>query len=86
MRLYEGAKTSIRVDCELSGEFEVKVGMHQGHVLFHFIFVVVVDVVHELSREGVFNELLYADEFVLMSEAIEGLGSNSMKLKEDFDG
>ena len=29
MSLYEGAKTGVRVDCELSEEFEVKVGMHQ---------------------------------------------------------
>ena len=29
MSLYEGAKTRVRVDCELSEEFAVKVGMHQ---------------------------------------------------------
>ena len=29
MRLYEGAKSMVRVDSELSDEFEVKVGMHQ---------------------------------------------------------
>ena len=43
MSLYEGAKTSIRVESELSDEFEVKVGMHQGSVLLHFLFAVVVD-------------------------------------------
>ena len=36
MSLYEGAKTRVRVDSELSGEFEVKVGMHQVSVLSHF--------------------------------------------------
>ena len=50
MSLYEGAKTRVRVDCELSEEFEVKVGMHQGSVLLLFIFSVVVDVVTELAR------------------------------------
>ena len=45
MSLYEGAKTWIRVDSELSEEFEVKVGMHQGSVLPHFHFEMVVDVV-----------------------------------------
>ena len=30
MSLNKGAKTRVRVDCELSEEFEVKVGMHQG--------------------------------------------------------
>ena len=50
MSLYEGAKTRVRVDSELSEEFEVKVGMHQVSVLSHFLFVVVVDVVAEFAR------------------------------------
>ena len=40
--LYEGAKTQVRVDSEFSEEFGVKVGMHQGSVLSHFLFAVVV--------------------------------------------
>ena len=36
MSLYEGAKTRVRVDSELSDEFEAKVVMHQGSVLSHF--------------------------------------------------
>ena len=35
------------MDCELSEEFEVKVGMHQGSVMTPF-FAVVVDVVTKL--------------------------------------
>ena len=50
MSLYEGAKTRVRVDCELSDEFEVKVGMHQGSVLSPVHFAVVVDVVTEFAR------------------------------------
>ena len=37
MSLYEGAKTRVRVGCELSEEFEVKVEMHQGSVLSTFL-------------------------------------------------
>ena len=37
MGLYEGVKTRIRVDSELSEEFEVKEGMHQGSVLSPFL-------------------------------------------------
>ena len=51
MSLYEGAKTKVRVDIELSEEFEVRVGMHQGSVLSPFLFAVVVDVVTEFARE-----------------------------------
>ena len=67
MSLYERVKTRVRVDSELSEEFEVKVGMHQGSVLSHFPFAVVVDVVTEFAREGALSELLYVDDLVLMS-------------------
>ena len=33
MSLYEGAKTRIKVDSDLSGEYEVTVWMNQGSVL-----------------------------------------------------
>ena len=50
MSLYEGAETRVRVDSELSEEYEVKVWIHQGSVLSPFI-AVVVDVVTELAKE-----------------------------------
>ena len=68
----------VRVDSELSEEFEVKVGMHQGSVLSPFLSTVVVDIVTEFAREG---ELLYADDIVMMSVSIERL----RKWKEAFD-
>ena len=52
MNLYDGAKTRVKVDSELSEEFEVKVRMHQGFVLSPFPLAVVVDVVIEYAREG----------------------------------
>ena len=70
MRLYEGAKIRVRVDSELSDEFDVKVVMHQGSVLSLFCFAVVVDFVTELAREGALSELLYTDDLVLMCETI----------------
>ena len=73
MSLYEGAETKVRVDSELSEEFEVKVGMHQGSVLSVFLFAVVVDVVTDFTSEGALSELLYADDLFLMSKSIEGL-------------
>ena len=57
MCLYEGAKTRVRVGSELSEEFEVIVRINQGSVLFFlcfsFLFIVVVDVVTDLARDGV---------------------------------
>ena len=85
MSLYVGAKTRVRVDSELSEQFEVKVGMHQGSVLSPFLFALVVDVVTEFAREGALSELLYADDLVMMSETIERLRNKFMKWKEAFE-
>ena len=60
--LYEGAKTRVIVDSEMSEEFEVKVEMHQGSVQLPFLFAVVVDVVTNFAREGELSEILYADD------------------------
>ena len=73
MSLYEGAKTRVREESELSEELEAKEGMHQGSVLSPYLFAVVVDVVTEFARERALSELLHAGDVVLMSETIEGL-------------
>ena len=39
MSLYEGAKTRVRVYFDLSEEFEIKIGMHQGSVLSPFFLL-----------------------------------------------
>ena len=47
--------------------------MRQGSVLSPLIFAVVVDVVTEHAREGSLNEILNADDLVLMSESLDNL-------------
>ena len=84
MSLYEGAKTRVRVGLELSEEFEVKVGVHQGSVLLTLVFAIVVDVVMENVRNGLMSEMLYADDLVLTSETMEGLREKFWKWKEAF--
>ena len=69
----------VRLDSELTEDFEVKVEMHQGSVLSPYLFVVVVYVVTELARESVLSELLYAVNLVLMSEAIKGFRNMFLK-------
>ena len=73
MSLYEGVKVRVKMDFELSEEFEVEVGMHQGSVLSSFLFAVA-DVVSLLAREGVPCERMHANVLVLMSERIVGNG------------
>ena len=60
-------------------------GMYQGSLLSPFLFAIVVDVVTEFAREGVLSELLYANDLVLMSETIEGLGDKFLKWKDVFE-
>ena len=83
--LYEGAKKRVRVGLELSEEFEVKVGLHQGSVLSPLVFVIVVDVVTESVRNSLMSELLYTDDLVLTSETMEGLREKFWKWKEAFE-
>ena len=73
MSLYDGAKTRVRVGSAYSEEFEVKVGVHQGSVLSPLLFAIVVDVITENARRDVVNELLSADDLVIMSEDMEDL-------------
>ena len=50
MSLYEGVKTRVRVGLELSEEFQVKVGVHQGSVWSPLLFAIVVDMVPECEK------------------------------------
>ena len=67
---YEGAKTKVSMDSELSKEFEVIVGMPHGPVPSPFVSAVV-DVVIVLVKESALSGFLYADDLVLMGERIE---------------
>ena len=82
MSLYHGAKTKVRVESELSQEFLVQVGVHQGSVLSPLLFAIAVDVISENTRVGLMNEILYSDDLVLMSESMENLKAKFLKWKE----
>ena len=43
--LYHGVKTKVRVGSELSEEFLLLVGVHQGSVLSPLLFAIAVDVI-----------------------------------------
>ena len=51
--------------------------MHQGSMPSPVLLAVVVDIVTEWAKEGVLNELLCADDLVLMSETIERIRNSS---------
>ena len=69
----------MRVGSESSEEFLVQVGVHQGSVLSPLLFAIAVGVISENAREGLMNEILYANDLVLMSESIENLKEKFLK-------
>ena len=85
MSLYDGAKTKVRVGSAYSEEFEVNVGVHQGSVLSPLLFPIVVDVIAENARRGVVNELLYADDLVIMSKDMEDLKERFWNWKDALE-
>ena len=52
-----------------------------GSVLSPLLFAIVVDVITENARRGVVNELLYADDLVLMSETMEDFKGKILELE-----
>ena len=70
---------------ELSKEFLVQVGVHQGSMFLPLLFAIAVDVISKNAREGLMNEILYADGLVLMSESIQNLKEKFLKWKEAFE-
>ena len=47
--------------------------MHQGSVLSPLLFAIVVDVITKNARRDVINELLYANDLVLMSDTMKDI-------------
>ena len=50
-------------------------------MLSQLLFVIEVNVISENGREGLMNEILYADDLVLISESIENLKEKFLKWK-----
>ena len=54
-------------------------------MLSPLLFAIAVDVISENAREGLMNEILYADDLVLMSESMEKSKEKFLKCKETFE-
>ena len=85
MNLSDGVKTRARVGSAYSEEFKVKVGVHQRFVLSPLLFAIVVDVITEIEKRGVVNELLYVDDLVLMSETMKHLKERFWNWKDALE-
>ena len=54
-------------------------------MLSPLLFTIVADVITENARRGVVNEVLYADELVLMSETMEDLKERLWNWKDALE-
>ena len=85
MSFYHEAKTKVRVRSELSEEFLVQVGIHQGSMASSPLFAIAVDIISEKARERLMNEILYAVDLVLINKSIENLQEKFFKWKKPFE-
>ena len=79
------SKDKVKEGTGLSHEFSVNVGVHQGSVLLPLLFAIVVDAVAERVRDGSINEILYANNLVLVGETMEYLMDKFLRWKEAFE-
>ena len=71
LAMYDGAVAQVRVGGELSDEFPVTVGVHQGSALSPLLFLAVLEAISREFRRGLPKEMLYADDLVLIAESME---------------
>ena len=72
--MYSKARTVVKLGSGESGEFEVRVGVHQGSVLSPLLFIAVLEAIsRRFDKQGLPFVLLYADDLVIMAETKEEL-------------
>ena len=63
--MFGGATTTVTSAAELTEEFKVGVGLHQGSTFSLFLFVIIIDKLMEDIRKDAPRDMLFADEIVL---------------------
>ena len=76
--MYNGATTTVRSAAELTEEFKVGVGLHQGSALSPFLFAIIIDRLTEDIRKDAPWDMLFADDIVLCRQ-------NHRELEEDLE-
>ena len=81
--MYKDAITKVRLNGRESKAFSAKKRVHQGSVLSPLLFIIVLEALSRVCREGLPMESLYADKLVLMAESKELLMEKLRKWKKD---
>ena len=63
--MYDRETTTVRSASELTEEFKVGVGLHQGSALSPFLFAIIMDKLTEDIRKDATWDMLFADDIVL---------------------
>ena len=63
----------MRVRSAYSEEFEVKIGVYQRLMLLRLLFAIAVNSTTQNSKRNVTNEILHADDLVIMSKIMQDL-------------
>ena len=79
--MYANAQSHIRVGEGYSGEFEVKVSVHQGSVFSPLLFIIVLEALSWEFCSGVPSEDLYANDLII-AESLEALDLERSNGKE----
>ena len=69
--MYANARSRVRVNVQLSEEFPVNVGVHQGSVLSPLLFILVLEALSRDFRIGIPWEVLFADDLVIIVDSLE---------------
>ena len=67
---YSNAKFNVQINGSSSESFKVTVGVHQGSVLSHLLFIIMMEALSREFRASGLRELLYANNLAILSDSL----------------
>ena len=83
--MYQNARIQVRVSNLLSNVFNAQVGVRQGSVLSHLLFVIVLEALSQEFRTSFPWELLYADDLAVLADTMDELLSELGNWKKHLE-
>ena len=83
--MYANARSRVRVNGQLSEDFDVTVGVHQGSVLSPLLFILVLEALSRGFHTDKPWELLYADDLVIIASSEQELVSRLRDWKKRME-
>ena len=71
--MHSNAEFSLQVNGSSSESFKVTVGVHQGSVLSHLLFIIMMEALSREFRVSDPWELLYANDLAILSDSLVDL-------------